>query len=326
MEQTRYQWIDIAKGIGIILVVYGHAMRGLIKASIIDNQLFNYIDTFIYSFHMPLFFLLSGIFFEKSIKKNMPGKFLTVKCKTILYPYVIYSLLQTGVEALLSRYTNGGETLSSLYTCLFIPRAQYWFLFALFFINLLNTALYLYFKKIWLLISSVIGILYFLFPVNLSVFYGTFNFLIFFNLGILLSHIIFRKDFFNRLLKIKYFIAVFFLFILSEYFYVCKSFQATYFSLIAAVSGSLFIVYLSIYLSISSLIKLFVISGKYSLEIYIMHVLFSAGVRIILSNIFNIHNSLIHIMLGIMVGIFLPLSIMQLLKNWKWSGRLFRLP
>ena len=44
----RYTWIDCIKGIGIFLVVLGHIYKD------------NYIGQWIYSFHMPLFFMLSG--------------------------------------------------------------------------------------------------------------------------------------------------------------------------------------------------------------------------------------------------------------------------
>ena len=53
--QKRVQYIENAKGIGILLVVLGH------------NDMNAYHPTlhrFIYAFHMPLFFFLSGIFFN----------------------------------------------------------------------------------------------------------------------------------------------------------------------------------------------------------------------------------------------------------------------
>lgn len=43
--------LDILKGIGIVLVLVGHGLSG-------------YVDTFAASFHMPLFFLVSGYFFK----------------------------------------------------------------------------------------------------------------------------------------------------------------------------------------------------------------------------------------------------------------------
>lgn len=49
----RIDSLDILKGIGIILVVVGH---------MIGNQL--YIRPWIYAFHMPLFFMVSGYCFN----------------------------------------------------------------------------------------------------------------------------------------------------------------------------------------------------------------------------------------------------------------------
>lgn len=54
-------WPDIAKGIGILLVVYGHVARGIEKAGLpIDPVFFKTVDVLIYAFHMPLFFFVSG--------------------------------------------------------------------------------------------------------------------------------------------------------------------------------------------------------------------------------------------------------------------------
>ena len=46
-------FIDVAKGIGIIMTIIGH------------NVFEGYVKTFIYSFHMPLFFVLAGLVMEK---------------------------------------------------------------------------------------------------------------------------------------------------------------------------------------------------------------------------------------------------------------------
>ncbi|MCR6652537.1 MAG: acyltransferase family protein [Cellvibrionaceae bacterium] len=58
MENRSY-WLDYAKAIGIILVVYGHIARGLFQAGLFPQQeIYQYLDSIIYSFHMPLFFFL----------------------------------------------------------------------------------------------------------------------------------------------------------------------------------------------------------------------------------------------------------------------------
>ena len=51
-KKERLAVFDVAKGLGILLVVFAHI---------------NYTNiplVYIYSFHMPLFFLISGIFFD----------------------------------------------------------------------------------------------------------------------------------------------------------------------------------------------------------------------------------------------------------------------
>lgn len=47
-KRQRETWIDVLKGIGIILVVIGHVSLG------------NTLNSWIYTFHMPLFFSVSG--------------------------------------------------------------------------------------------------------------------------------------------------------------------------------------------------------------------------------------------------------------------------
>lgn len=60
----RESWVDYAKGIGIILVVYGHVARGLFNSGIsVPLNLYHLLDSIVNTFHMPLFFFLSGLFF-----------------------------------------------------------------------------------------------------------------------------------------------------------------------------------------------------------------------------------------------------------------------
>ena len=49
LNKERIIWIDYAKAIAMFFVIFGHVDSG------------NYLTNWIYSFHMPLFFLLSGI-------------------------------------------------------------------------------------------------------------------------------------------------------------------------------------------------------------------------------------------------------------------------
>lgn len=68
----RIDWIDFAKAIGIFLIVFGHSIKGTIA------------HTFVYSFHVPLFFYLTGVTFGC---RTGYGKFLLKRVKTLLVPY-----------------------------------------------------------------------------------------------------------------------------------------------------------------------------------------------------------------------------------------------
>lgn len=72
----RIAWIDIAKGIGIILVVFGHVNF----VSEIDYN----IIRIIYMFHMPLFFFLSGYLYKKNT--DMKG-LVKNKFQKLMIPY-----------------------------------------------------------------------------------------------------------------------------------------------------------------------------------------------------------------------------------------------
>lgn len=138
----RLTSIDVAKGVAIILVVYGHAARGLVEAGLLSGDgAIGAIDYVIYAMHMPLFFLLSGLFFEHSLAKG-PQTFWKGRLLTIVYPYVLWSLVQGGVQVILSRSgaVNSPVGWDRLAEIAWIPISPFWFLYALFFANVILAA------------------------------------------------------------------------------------------------------------------------------------------------------------------------------------------
>lgn len=80
MTRERFDYIDIAKGIGILMVVWAHIM------------IVGWTHRVIYAFHMPLFFFLSGMLFQRD-KYPSFEKFVSKRTKRLLIPYVIYSIV-----------------------------------------------------------------------------------------------------------------------------------------------------------------------------------------------------------------------------------------
>ncbi len=326
--KERNIWIDIAKGIGIILVVYGHVLRGLDNAQLpINKEFFITSDLFIYSFHMPLFFVLSGLLFKKGLNKYKSKGLLNNKIKTILYPFIIWSILQTAIEVMLSNFTNGQIGMENLLTAIFIPRAQYWFLHALFCINLINILLQYVFRKHWLLISSMLSILFHIFPINISIFSNSVTYLIFFNVGIFICEYIESTKTIEKSNKLIFiFISCICMFIILEYVYIVEKITLLKDMLILPLLGTITVFCYSLLISKYKVQKkVLSLLGKYSLHIYILHILVASGTRIVLLRGFNIDNVTIHIFLGTFLGITLPLIISVLLKNNLIYRRLFSL-
>lgn len=80
-KQVRLPYIDIAKGAAMLLVIIGHCAYSPIG-----------LIGWLYSFHMPLFFALSGFTFRPSKYKNLRA-LLAEKARTLLVPYFALCLI-----------------------------------------------------------------------------------------------------------------------------------------------------------------------------------------------------------------------------------------
>ncbi|MBB6671718.1 acyltransferase family protein [Cohnella nanjingensis] len=83
MPPRRIDWLDVAKGIGILLVVLGHTGSTSRAAT-------NYV----FSFHMPLFFVISGYLFTAG--KYDFKTYAARKTKSLLVPYLVFAVLSYG--------------------------------------------------------------------------------------------------------------------------------------------------------------------------------------------------------------------------------------
>lgn len=115
----RIEYLDYAKGIGIILVVLGHILsKGNIKI-------------YIYSFHMPLFFIISGYLFNYINIINFK-EVINKKIKALLIPYLTFSLINIFGEYILSGLSFTVLKKNFLETIKFSGIGALWFLPALF--------------------------------------------------------------------------------------------------------------------------------------------------------------------------------------------------
>lgn len=134
MVKERFDYLDIARGLGILMVVWAHI---LVKG---------WSHEVIYSFHMPLFFFLSGMVFQKN-KYVSFSDFFTHRAKRLLLPYLIYSIA-TWIFWAVFRYVRHDEVDSYLMPLLqtfiaqgsgafFVHNSALWFIPCLFLTEIL---------------------------------------------------------------------------------------------------------------------------------------------------------------------------------------------
>ena len=122
--KKRIDWVDMAKGYGTIAVIFAHLAVGK-------------IGVWLYTFHVPLFFFLSGYVFNENLKFN---DFISKKGKGILIPYFTLGLPMiafTFLQYLRNGLLNKATVIQLLKEFIFQERLwTLWFIACLFFVNI----------------------------------------------------------------------------------------------------------------------------------------------------------------------------------------------
>jgi fucose 4-O-acetylase-like acetyltransferase len=342
MKPARLTWIDYARGIAIILVVYRHTFEGLKESGLpLDDYMFlEYANIFFFSFRMPLFFIISGIFVSGSLHKRGLGKFNETKARSILYPYFLWACLQIGLQMIFSNYTNGHPTAKIFLYLFYLPReiAQFWYLYALF-----NVAVLYVIVKVKLKLNSFqqigLGIgLYYISAITyqhdiiIGFLSDIFHYYIFFAIGDAVSNYMLDRNNFKYFESRK--LSLFFLlpFLGAQLYFLTENMNhastkymfVEYFQpltfIVIALTGCVFIINLCFILQSKKILNWLPQLGKHSLYIYVAHVIVFASVRIMLRSVFGINNVLVLLFAGILAGLIVPVFLYKLSVklNMRW--------
>lgn len=128
--ENRIKFIDYAKGIGIILVLLGH------------SEIIGLPKIWLYSFHMPLFFFLTGLVININLKRYK--SFIKKRIKSLLIPFFCFSIILLFKDFLLIIIGNKdfNEIFYDLLGTLLQMRAtdfsgSFWFLPVIFEVNII---------------------------------------------------------------------------------------------------------------------------------------------------------------------------------------------
>ncbi len=132
-ENASYKWVDLIKGVGIILIVAGHVLSGPIR-------------DFLYMFHVPLFFFLSGYLYKTSTTfRNVFSK----KFISLIVPYTFYFILLSSSLLIIEIVKDRDiKVINNIFTKVFYGGIDltgwfsvFWFVTSLFFTLLIGSLL-----------------------------------------------------------------------------------------------------------------------------------------------------------------------------------------
>jgi len=328
LEANRLGWIDYAKGIAIILVVYRHVVYGLKNSGAVVSQWIIDGNNMFYSFRMPLFFLLSGLFFERSINRKGEAGFLVTRVNTLLYPYLLWAFIQITLQMTFSSVVNARRTGVDYLNILIQPRHldQLWYLFALFNVTLLYllvAKLFRYDKFAQVLVS--LALLAIAPLVNsISTLYDIALHYIFFCIGHLTATYFFSEKIQERLSSAYALLILLPVFAVCQYYFLYHQQMNLFLYAAIALVGSLFTIMLSFQLAKYKAVPILRTFGHYSLYIYLLHVPIVAVIRYFLLTTQMKQHVVLLMLLLIFIAIFFSIIVyrvcMQLRLGFLFKG------
>ncbi len=319
-KKIYYENVDILRGFAILLMVLGHAVA---KENVMtdSSSWCQGIYKFIYSFHMPLFFIISGFCFSRY--ENY-GKFLLHKSRYLLVPYFIFNFITMILQRLLPFFTLVENNLQEEMKQIFFFGGSIWFVYVLFVImvifplleKLINDRLeravvfFAVFEIVHITWGDNIGI----FCISQVTYY-----LPYFIFGHMIRIVMNNKDNLSQFLEKKYVkisLALMLLIVDFGILYVRKYWGGNYMlKVLAAFIGSA-VSYLLISslrnLKIRAMLKEF---GQYSLQIYLFNGYFISVSRTLVFGVLHIPNTIVLVVANFLSG---------MICNYIWCFYIFK--
>ena len=313
--RTREKWVDDVKVIACILVVLGHFFQSMTKANVLpENGLYQWFNTTIYYFHVPLFFICSGYLYQKYSNVNNVGSWCRNVAKKVLALGVPYATFTTATWVLKKVFSSSvNDQVGGLGDTLFLhPTAPYWYLYALFFIFLVTpTFSSVKMAAVGLIVALIARVLILTGGYSVYAVSTVLSNEIWFVVG--MSICAFNVQLKGR--KVQGTILGLLFVILSVVVYTAEISD----SVISFIMGLLACV--AVILMVAGFEKKFGrgmdFLAKYTMPIFLMHTLFAAPMRSVLLKI-GVTNAVAHIGLGLGVSFAGPIVAAWIMKKTKW--------
>jgi fucose 4-O-acetylase-like acetyltransferase len=325
------------------LVTYRHVFESLYRAGI-DVQkypILEYINVFFFGFRMPLFFIASGIFIRNGIRRFQLKGYVGNRMKTILYPMLVWGIIQISLQLIFSSYTNSGDSVTwRTYVDLIIdPRTtgQFWYLNALFSVGVLYAILsvvlrfeikhQLVFGAILYAISAYVH----RYDVELGAINDVLKYYLFFSIGDGISDFMLKENAKKFFTSKKIIAALLITFCINQYFFTRINLnqasnyfvenQMPLFFLFVALTGCALSLAISFSLTQSGSLKFLRVVGYNSVHIYCMQIIFISISRLVALKWFGIDDAVVLTLITLSSAVVLPIityNICLRLNMWWW--------
>jgi len=323
----RLVWLDSAKGIGILLVVLGHSLGGLYDGGLVKAGSALWLLFYgVYVFHMPLFFFLSASLIYGRVVAN-PRRVLSSSLTKIAWPYFVWATVQIVVLIEASGAINHAQTRgfgASVIRLLWAPHAQFWFLYVLFFLHMTVLVAGRIGGK--LLFGFVMASVYAACMLSSAVsgfvtFYVGLVSLLFYTLGVCFGDVLLKANWPIRrplpllaICGLIWFGAAWAVWATQADFYAPGALPAAF-----AGTAAVIIIARSLRDRPAAILSYL---GRRAMTIYVMHVLFVAGSRILLVQHLHVENPVAILPIICIVGVLGPLAAYAILGRLRLRSAL----
>lgn len=326
--------LDYAKGIGIVIVVFAHLWRGLAGAGLLNSwspALVAGVSSACTLLSMPIFFFVSGLLYGRSMERRHGLKEFAGKVDAIFYPYLIWSIIIGLCEVLGAGLRNHSGGWGDLLDILWNPHGIFWFLYVLL-LTFALVELVIFFvgiqraRKLVLLIGGLLLLAYPWTPKLFCLPEFCMSF-IYFAVGMTLA---------ASLPKVQkpswavFALALGGLLLLTYMAHAVWGMGTRSQRSVSPNALPTALVALALFMAMcyalpETGLAWLAYLGERSMDIYLVHLLFVATVRIILQKAFHAHVLGIYFVLGISLGIGGALLLSHIIKS-SWARYLFAPP
>lgn len=320
MLQKRDTWVDVIKIYACILVLSGHLFQGLVTADIIaGNSLYEWFNTTIYYFHVPLFFICSGFLHQKYSTIRTISQWKTSfakKAVSLGIPYFVFSLATYALKVVFSGSVNS-EVDGLFKTLFFKPLSPYWYLYVLIIIFFFAFTFKCKGEVALALVAAVtMKVVAYIPQFDIYILKVFCDNALWFVLGMLICYC----DLPSKFRKINAIGAVIgtILFVgLSVIVYDLDSLYGVVpfaMGMLGCLSTLMVVIKFEKSFSESRVVSF---AAKYTFPVFLMHTIFAAGFRSAMLKV-GVSSSILHIIVGIIVSVVLPVIVAVVMSKFKW--------